>query len=407
MSRWLPEGIERPHLRLVGAVGLALLFEEYDLSVVTAALHLVAEDLVIPDASLGWMTGLVRWGALPAFFVVPLADRFGRRPIFLASVVLMGTATFATAFVQTAEQWVALQMLVRACFVTGSAVGFVIVAEELPASGRGWGIGIVGAISVSGHGVAAGLFAAVNHLPFGWRFLYAFGVVPVLLAPVLARLVPETDRFRREQRTGSGMLASIGLLASTRPLRALAICAAGLFPGFGLVTAFQFAGLYTQRDLQFSPPAYSAMVIGAGALGIFGNIVAGRLADRIGRRAVGATVLCAFPVAAALFYWGPPAIVPFAWIPLVFCATGGRTILRALSAEVFPTAQRAAASGLYNLLDTLGQGAGLFLLAFMVTEPGSTIASRIPFITLGVALGGLLVLTFPETRQRELESIQA
>ena len=400
---WLPDGIERRHLRLVLAIGLALLFEEYDLSVVTAALHLVAHDLVIPDDRLAWMTALVRWGALPAFFVVPLADRVGRRPVFLASVVAMGAATFATAFVQTAEQWVALQMLVRACFVTGSAVGFVIVAEELPATARGWGIGIAGAISVCGHGVAAGLFAGVGSLPFGWRFLYAFGVVPVLLAPLLARYVPETDRYKREPSTSA--LASLRALASARPLRALGIAATGLLPGFGLVTAFQFAGLYTQRDLGWSPPLYSAMVIGAGALGILGNIVAGRLGDRIGRRAVGASVLILFPFAAGLFYWGPEALVPVAWVPLVFCATGGRTILRALSAEIFPTSQRAAASGLYNLLDTFGQGAGLFLLGWLATGTTESLATKIPFITLGVALGGLVVLTFPETKQRELESI--
>ena len=36
-----------------------------------------------------------------------------------------------------------------------------IVAEELPASARGWGIGMLSAVSAVGHGLGAGVFAAV------------------------------------------------------------------------------------------------------------------------------------------------------------------------------------------------------------------------------------------------------
>jgi predicted MFS family arabinose efflux permease len=49
---------------------------------------------------------------------------------------------------------------------------------------------------------------------------------------------------------------------------------------------------------------YAVMFIVAGAVGVIGNIVAGRLADVVGRRTVGVSALVVFPVTAWCFYFG-------------------------------------------------------------------------------------------------------
>ena len=61
------------------------------------------------------------------------------------------------------------------------------------------------------------------------------------------------------------------------------------------MSAFQFTGYFTQTVHGWSPGQYAAMVFFGGAIGIGGNIVAGKLADRFGRRSVGFALLGTFP----------------------------------------------------------------------------------------------------------------
>lgn len=403
-------GVGDEHITLLLAVAFASFFEEYDLAMLTSALKQIALGLGLAEQELPNMLGLIRLGAIPAFAFVPYADRVGRRRIFLWSVLAMGALTFLTAFAQTATQFVVLQMLTRTFFVAGSAVAFVFIAEEFPADHRGYGVGLLGALAISGHGFSAVLFALVDHLPFGWRLLYAVGIVPVLLYPVLSRHIPETRRFSEHQRAGAASPTSdswagtLGALWTERPFRALGISLAGLLPSFGIIGTFQFTGYFTQTVRGWAPQEYAVMVIVAGAVGIFGNVLAGRLGDRFGRRVVGAVLLAAFPLFAGAFYLGPNWAPPFAWAACVFSAQGGRAILRALATELFPTAHRGAATGLFTVLDVVGAALGLFTLGRLVTEPGQ-LASTIPIIASVTVLGGFVIAFFPETRHRELETI--
>ena len=130
---WIPPFLGRvpdvpPELvRLLGLVSLALFFESYDLSMLTSALKHIAASLAIDEQEMGGYLGMIRLGALPAFLLLPIADRFGRRRLFLASIVGISLFTFLTAFSQTAWQFVAVQMASRIFMVTALACAVTIV----------------------------------------------------------------------------------------------------------------------------------------------------------------------------------------------------------------------------------------------------------------------------------------
>lgn len=395
---------------LLGLVALALFFESYDLSMGTSALKYIAQDLHITEADLGTTLGVIRLGAIPAFVLVPFADRWGRRHVFLVCVVASSVLTFATAFARTREEFVLAQMVTRTALVMGSVVAIVIVTEEFPAAHRGWALGMLGALSACGHGLGALLFAAIDHLPYGWRFLYGVGLAPVLFWSRFAGGVSETRRFREHAArhgTRSLLHAWIGplvALARTHPARAVAMAAVAGLLGTGEVAVFQFSSYYALTAHGWTPADYSIMVLAGGGIGIVGNLVAGRLGDRFGRRWVGAAFLACFPLFAYLFYQGQAWALPIGFAGFVFCNTAGGVIVRALSTELFPTSHRGTSAGWVTLVLTLGWATGLALVGAGAEGIGD-LAHGTSRLSLLVAAAGAVLLTLPETHRRELEAL--
>jgi putative MFS transporter len=311
----VPEDLDRSHVALLGLIALGLGFEQYDLSIINSAIKHIAEDLGIALEDIGYYTGAVRLGGMLTFLMVPFADRVGRRRMFLLALVGMSVLTLATAFVQTPLQYVLVQVAARAFLFTASVLGVVILVEEFPARHRGWGLGMLVAVSGIGYGIGMGIFAAVDSLPFGWRALYAMGVGPLLLMPVFRRRLAETARFRlhsEQQESAAGWLAPIAHLARTHPTRAAALGTAGFLGAVGTIGIFQYLSPFVQTVHGWKPWQFSSMVIGGGFLGILGTVVAGRLSDRIGRRRVAFVAFGLYPAAAFAMYHGSSQILVLA-----------------------------------------------------------------------------------------------
>ena len=414
---WIPRFLGRvppvePRLiRLLGFVSLALLFDNYDFSLLTSALKQITEDLQIPEADLGFFTMAIRLGALPAFLIIPFADRIGRRRLFLIALVGISLGSTLTAFSPNAISFILCQMLTRIFMVTAMAVAFVIVAEEFPAAHRGWAIGALGAVSSVGWGLGGLMYSMVDVLPYGWRALYFVGITPILLLPLFRRGITETERFIRHRDeiattrgTALGWFAPLLDLARTNPRRAFGIAGVGAATAVGHVTAFQFLALFVQNEHGWTPGQYSAMFVLCGALGILGNIVAGRLGDLIGRRIVGAAALVLFPISAGLVYQGPGWLIPVVWIGMVFASEASKVIIRAFATELFPTGHRSTSSGWLALLEAIGAALGLLVLGISQRFGVST-PDAVTLIGLACLVGGALILRFPETRQQELEAL--
>lgn len=397
-------------VQLLGVVALAMLFESYDQAMLTAALKQIAETFSVAESALGDLLGWVHLGALPAFALVPLADRIGRRRLFLASLVGLSLATFLSAFAQDVEQLIALQMVSRAFMVTCAATAYVIITEELPAAHRGWGIGIVGAIAAGGYGLGLLLFAAIDVLPYGWRAMYLLGITPVLFLGRFRRRVLETRRFQEHrsarEHTGlvSGWLRPLWSLVRAYPSRSVAVGLIGLLASAAQTCGFSFAAYYVQSVHGWAPGQYTVMAVLAGAVGIIGHPWAGRVADRRGRRLVGFLLMASFPLLALGFYHGPGWLLAFFWIPFVFSMTGTSTIERVVATELFPTSYRGTASGWLQLTEALGRASGLFIVAWG-TAHGASNVPMIDLVVFASAAAGVVLLLMPETGRLELEDI--
>lgn len=407
----VPGAVGAAELRLLGLVSLGLGFDSYDNALMNSTLSRVADQLGIALDHVGYYTAAVRLAGILAFLVVPFADRLGRRRVFLASILVMAVGYVGTALARTPAWYVAAQILTRASMLTLASMCNVFVTEEMPAGHRAWAMGTM--IAVAGLGYALGmlLFAVIDALPFGWRSLYALGLVPLLLLPWLRRSLPETARFRahREARAEDGgelggWLGPVLELASREPRRTAAVGAAGLLAAIGGIPAFVYMIFLIERVHGWPPWAFSALFIGGGLVGIAGNAVAGRLADGFGRRWVGCIAFLLFPLTVAALYNGPGWVVVLGWIGLVACGTAGDVVVRVLATELFPTSSRGSAAGWLTLLQSLGWGTGLLVMGVVEVDV-ARLGLVVPAVASLCALAGVTLLALPETRSLELEAI--
>ena len=96
----------------LAGLSAVFLFEMLDNSILNVALPTIGRELAASTTTLQWVTGAysVVFGGLMLAFGA-LADRVGRRRIMLIGLVLLGLASFATAFVTTPWQLIAVRAL--------------------------------------------------------------------------------------------------------------------------------------------------------------------------------------------------------------------------------------------------------------------------------------------------------
>jgi MFS family permease len=121
--------------------------------------------------------------AIGGMFIAPLADRFGRRRIILAALVLMSAGMIASAGASGPDMLFALRIVVGMGIGTALAAMAALAAESAPPNRRDLAVGLVQA----GYPFAAvftGLVVAQLLPVYGWRvLLLSSGLATVVLLP--------------------------------------------------------------------------------------------------------------------------------------------------------------------------------------------------------------------------------
>lgn len=195
----------------IGLCLLAAMLEGFDIaSMGVAAPKMVpALGLSKPEAGLAFSASLfgLLFGAAASG---PLADRFGRRPVLLAAVVIYGLFSLMTAFVTD----YGLLLTVRG--LTGIGLGgampmLIAIASELaPENRRTVVVSSVTAGMPLG-GALVGLLARTDLAQADWRLIFLVGgVAPLFMALVLWLWLPETHQKPAEPTPAAGLKALFG-----------------------------------------------------------------------------------------------------------------------------------------------------------------------------------------------------
>ena len=415
---WLPRPLRPPggmsvrQERFVLLVGVAALFAGYDLNIFGLALPQIQASLHIPENQAGLTVSYFRLATFGAILLAASADIVGRRRLLLFTIFGQAIGTLATAFAQNYPQFVWFQIAARVFGYAEEMLCYVVFAEEVAATARGWASGTLSAMDFTGAGVATLVFAAVNVLPYGWRSIYVIGAVPLFLVGILRRRLPETQRFvvreaevKRRPSQFSVTFDLLRRLVKEYPGRVVAILIAVAAFGFAVSPATVLESKYLQQTLHYTPFQVTMLLIPGGFLGLGLSILTGRLSDRIGRKRIVFTMVAMCGVSFAFLYSGISGWpVPLLWMTSFYSFFAADTLLAGFALEIVPTAYRATVSGLRYTVEILMGAVSLALEGrsydyFHAHGPAIAVALAAIPITL------IAILFLPEPAGRTLEDI--
>lgn len=267
-------------LTIALCLSIALL-EGFDIQAMGVVAAKLAAELQLAPGQMGWVfaatnMGILLGAAISGWF----ADRAGRKPVLLASVLLFGIFTLAT----TAAADAAPLLAVRFC--TGLGFGGalpIIMALAVDISTPSRRASTAAAIFI-GLPLGGGLSALLTQgLPpdFDWRLLfYIGGALPLLLAPALLAFMRET--YRRTER-GAHHSSWSALFGGRRARPTLLIWLA-LFPTLLMLYLILnwLPTLVIAKGLDRAAAPQAAMAFNLSS--IVGALLFGALVDRFGSR---------------------------------------------------------------------------------------------------------------------------
>jgi MFS transporter, AAHS family, 4-hydroxybenzoate transporter len=390
---------------------LCVLMDGFDVQVIGYVAPAIIHDWRLAKADVGvvfsaGLLGLV----IGTFGLSMLADRMGRRPLLIATTLLLGIFSILTALTGSVQELIVLRLL------SGLALGSImpnamaLAGEYSPPRHRVSAMMMV-SVGFTVGAVLAGFLCAFLIPQYGWRGVFIIGgILPLVNVVFMARYLPESIQFllaRNRTRAASKWIERVGQSISVHetstapqtteakraiPLaslfsngRALTTVRLWLAAALNLVAVMFLSSWVPTLILDLHATQSAAILAGTIAQtgGAIGAVVMGRLIDRRGFRAIlgpafVVSVLClaSFGIRSA----GMPVVLAMIFV-IGFCIIGGQSGLNAMAAAYYPAHVRATGIGW-----CVGIGRLVAVLAPLLTAAAirEGLASRTIFMVSGV-----------------------
>lgn len=199
---------------------LGWLFDCLDQQLFNIARPHAVRDLIPADADVNYYSTLatsillVGWATGGIIFGI-MGDRIGRAKTMFWTILAYSVFTGLTGFAVSIWDFILYRFLCGLGVGGQFAVGVSLVAETMPERARPHALGMLQAFSAVGNvtagfiGIGFSMLAAAAIVDDFWRWLFAIGILPALLAVVVITRLREPERWKEavaekgKQRAGS------------------------------------------------------------------------------------------------------------------------------------------------------------------------------------------------------------
>lgn len=422
------------HYRLLMITGLGWMFDAMDTGIIAFVLPTLAKVWGLTAAQVGYIGSIGLVGmALGAVLSGAIADRFGRKKIFSATLIMYSIATGLCGLAWSFESLLLFRFLVGFGLGGQLPVAVTLVSEYAPPAARGrfvvllesfWGLGWL----------VAALIAYLIIPRYGWNIAFFIGALPALYVFKVWESVPESvpyllgkgkveeaHQLVSKLEESAGMKPAIHVIAPQTIVVKPAVFSDLWEPQFlkrtimlwilwfGIV--YSYYGIFTWLPSLMVGQGYTVIksfeyVLIMTLAQLPGYFAAAYLVERVGRKATLAGFLAACAVCAYYFGQGGSAATVLWWGSMMsFFNLGAWGVVYTYTPELYPTKVRAYASGWAAAVGRIGGILAPTVVGYMIVGNGGFTNVFMMFTIVMLAVAAVVWFLGEETRGKSLEEI--
>ena len=429
---WAPP--DRLNARTATVLGLLCtvqVIDGYLGTVLTQTLTFAADEFGQGNTAQGDVLAVVRIGVLLALAAAALADRHGRRRLLLVCGV--GSCAITALGALSPGLWFlgGTQLVARGLSTALGILIVVMAAEEMPARSRAWGMSVLVLCAGLGAGMAVWVLPVADLHTAAWRTVYVVPLAGVAVVAWAGKRLPESRRFASGGRADNPRSRGQNSLhqpqspaetaatdnrltdnrltgeAAARQRKRLVLLAASAF--LILMFAAPASGLHNdflKDERNFSAASISLFTLVTNTPIGIGVLVGGYLADRRGRRPVGAAGLV---LGAVFVVWSYFADGTALWLLSLAGGIVGAIAVPALAVygpELFGTYRRGRSNAMITTVGVAGSALGNLVAGRLSDALDGRLGPALALLAVGPVIVAVLVLwKYPETAGQELEEL--
>jgi MFS transporter, SHS family, lactate transporter len=358
--------------------------DAFDFFLMVFVVKAIAKDFHAEKETVLWAVTLtLMFRPLGALFFGRLADRFGRRPVLMANILLFSFFELASAFAPSLTAFFILRALFGFAMGGEWGIGSSLVMESIPAQSRGTISGILQEGYAFGYLLAAVVYGLFFDL-IGWRGMFIIGVLPALLVFYIRISVKESPVWERNHRRAQP--ANFPLLFRQHWKTFLYLIL--------LMTAFTFFSHGTQdlhptflQEKKLPTTTVSAIAIVANIGAIIGGITFGFYSQIWGRRrAIIIAALLALPIIPLWAFSTTPLFLGLGAFLIQIAVQGAWGVIPAHLNELSPEELRGTFPGFAYQLGNFVASSNAVLQGWIATTHGGNYAMALAIVAACAAV---------------------
>ncbi|WP_448588239.1 MFS transporter [Thermocrinis sp.] len=388
------------HTRFVSALGITWVLDAFEVVIVSAVLKPMAKQLDLsPQQASLLVSGFLIGAIIGSLIFGYLADKFGRKKLFIITLLLYSGGTFFTGFANSFEFALLCRMVAGAGLGGEFAAIQSAIDEFVPARHRGKVDGTITALwnlgSIMASLSALYLLKTLDE-SLAWRVAYFLGGALAVLIVFIRFYVPESPRWlisKGRLQEAEEIVNKVESRAGVRPK--VESCDVPVFEGnileatkliltkykwkfifsasmsFTILTTYYgmitFLPLGLSKVFNLSSQEVSSVLFFGSVGGLIGGLVVAFLNDRLGRKPLGVFISFLSMLAVFLFLLtdANPKLLYFLYSLVAFSFA---SVAYVIATEIYPSYIRAYAIGILSLVGRLSGALAPALVVSLATQ---------------------------------------